>query len=97
MDEYFLNCLPFLIDKGIQQTLRTCKSNNPTYIQAQVDQLVAEAIQSALTSVGGEETLRGTTAVEAPGPSGRKGKELQQNRPRSPAEDSGNPPPMLPP
>jgi hypothetical protein len=70
-----MNRLPSLIDERVQQTLRTRETNNPTYTQAEVDRLVAEAIQNVLTSAGGEDTLRGTPAVEGLGPLGGKGKD----------------------
>jgi hypothetical protein len=68
IDEYILNRLPSLIDERVQQTLRTRETNNPTYTQTEVDRLVAETIQNALTSAGGEDTPRGTQAADGRGP-----------------------------
>jgi hypothetical protein len=37
MDEYIMNCLASLIDERVLQTLKVCKTNNPTYKQGEVD------------------------------------------------------------
>jgi hypothetical protein len=77
MDEYIMNRLPSLIDERVQKSVRVRKTNNPTYIQAEVDRLIVKAIQTALTSAGGEDTPRGTQAAGGLGLLGEKGKEPQ--------------------